>query len=177
MQELRELQRKRVKEAKEAKQQESKEAANIKVNSSTSHVMESGDVNQPTFSPADKAAASEAGPKEVEAPADLLIQRQSKDETVVQTSSEAVADLSEYQEAAAAAAKPKPPSLLEKFSDIIETLLVPDQPFDLEKFRAKVQADKVMHLNNSSVIDHSILSCPAKPFLERFSVQGEIFNT
>lgn len=185
MQELREKQRKHLKEAKKA--EEAKTEQNIKVNSSTSHVMESE--NQPQFSPTAKPAKEEV--ESGGGGADLLIQRQSKDETVVQVAAAvkeqppqqpAVGDLSEYQEAAAAAAVPKQPSLMEKFSDIIETLLVPDQPFDLERFKAKVRADRetskeTVHFNESWLSDHSVLSCPAKPFLDRFSVQGEIFDT
>ena len=86
-------------------------------------------------------------------------------------------DLSEYQEAAAAAAAANGPSLLSKFSQIIETLLVPDQPFDMAAFTAKVMAEKDRAALNLSASDHSVLSCPAKPFAERFSVQGEIFVT
>ena len=86
-----------------------------------------------------------------------------------------VGDLSEYQEAAAKAVEKEKPGLLEKFSEIIETLLVPDQEFDLQKFKEKLRLDKEKkYFNDSWLTDNSVLSCPAKPFAERFSVQGEV---
>jgi len=159
----------------------------VKVNSTTG--LDSD--QQPSFS--EKLESKQKVVDNTQAPPpseQLLIQKQTKDETVIKVAavketskqqSQAkpqpapVGELSEYQEAAAKAAEKEKPGLLEKFSEIIETLLVPDQEFDLQKFKEKLRLDKEKkYFNDSWLTDNSVLSCPAKPFAERFSVQGEV---
>ena len=47
--------------------------------------------------------------------------------------------------------------------------------FDLDEFRGRVMSDKRFELNKTWHDDYFIMSCPAKSFLERFSVHGEFF--
>ena len=48
--------------------------------------------------------------------------------------------------------------------------------FDLDEFHRKVMSDKRFELNKTWYEDYFIMSCPAKYFVERFAVQGEIFD-
>ena len=48
--------------------------------------------------------------------------------------------------------------------------------FDLDEFRTTVMSDKRFELNKTWYNDYFIMSCPAKSFIERFSVQGEFFE-
>jgi len=50
-----------------------------------------------------------------------------------------------------------------------------ENEFDLDEFRARVMSDKRFELNETWHDDYFIMSCPAKSFLERFSVNGEFF--
>jgi hypothetical protein len=51
-----------------------------------------------------------------------------------------------------------------------------EKEFDLDEFHAKVMSDKQFELNKTWYTDYFIMSCPAKSFIERFSVQGEFFE-
>ena len=68
--------------------------------------------------------------------------------------------------------------VLEAINTIIKSYLPsPTSPkFDLEEFRDKVFLDKQYSVNKTWYNDHTVMSCPAKHFLERFSVQGEFFE-
>lgn len=48
--------------------------------------------------------------------------------------------------------------------------------FDIDEFRATVMSDKRYELNKTWYQDYFMMSCPAKTFVERFCVQGEIFE-
>ena len=57
-----------------------------------------------------------------------------------------------------------------------KTLVGSSEEFDLDEFHQKVMADKRFELNKTWYQDYFIMSCPAKSFVERFAVQGEIFD-
>jgi len=120
---------------------------------------------------------------------EVLIKRQTKDETVVDISDDnepLVDDDSDVD--AVNSIKPVDPeeggesssSLLEKFSGILDNFLAIDaEEFDIDAFRTRVYSDNNYNavINQTWYEDHAILSCPAKHFLERFSVQGEFFDS
>ena len=122
------------------------------------------DESEPAFSKAEEKDVAE------ESPDDLLIQRQSKDETVVSSIQGPPAEKEDD------GTDPNPTSFLEKFTGIWESYLMPNKEFDLDKFAAKVLSSNNNPINETWSMDHSILSCPAKHFLERFTIQGEYFD-
>lgn len=74
---------------------------------------------------------------------------------------------------------------LNKFNNLVKEYLggsksivgSPDEKeFDLDEFHAQVMSDKQFELNKTWYTDYFIMSCPAKSFIERFSVQGEFFE-
>jgi hypothetical protein len=108
---------------------------------------------------------------ETESP--VLIKRQSKDEaTEMLTTSE------EKQRAADTLAPREPIDVLEALNSIIKTFVPAkiSQKFDLDEFRDKVFFDNKYSINKTWYHEHAVMSCPAKHFLERFSVQGEFFE-
>ena len=74
--------------------------------------------------------------------------------------------------------------LLNKFNSLVKEYLggpkslvgSKDGEFDLDEFHRKVMTDKRFELNKTWYEDYFIMSCPAKNFVERFAVQGEIFD-
>ncbi len=50
------------------------------------------------------------------------------------------------------------------------------QKFDLEDFKSRLWLDAMYPMNKSWSEDHSVMVCPAKHFVERFSVLGEFFE-
>ena len=50
-----------------------------------------------------------------------------------------------------------------------------ENEFDPDEFRGRVMSDKRFELNKTWHENYFIMSCPAKSFLERFSVHGEFF--
>ena len=108
---------------------------------------------------------------ETESP--VLIKKQSKDEaTEILTTTE------EKQRAADTLAPREPIDVLEALNSIIKTFVPAktSQKFDLDEFRDKVFFDNKYSINKTWYHEHAVMSCPAKHFLERFSVQGEFFE-
>jgi hypothetical protein len=108
---------------------------------------------------------------ETESP--VLIKKQSKDEaTEILTTTE------EKQRAADTLAPREPIDVLEALNSIIKTFVPTktSQKFDLDEFRDKVFFDNKYSINKTWYHEHAVMSCPAKHFLERFSVQGEFFE-
>ena len=74
--------------------------------------------------------------------------------------------------------------LLNKFNSLVKEYLggpkslvgSNDGEFDLDEFHRKVMTDKRFELNKTWYEDYFTMSCPAKNFVERFAVQGEIFD-
>ena len=76
--------------------------------------------------------------------------------------------------------------LLKKFNNLLNEFLGGEilhptkgkskRGFDVDEFRATVMSDKRHELNKTWYQDHFMMSCPAKTFVERFCVQGEIFE-
>jgi len=73
---------------------------------------------------------------------------------------------------------------LNKFNNLVKEYLggsksivgSSEKEFDLYEFRERVMSDKQFELNKTWYEDYFIMSCPAKSFLERFSIQGEVFE-
>ena len=97
-------------------------------------------------------------------PDQVLIKRQSKDETTE----------------ALPAASPK----VVASNNVIETLTVminkllpaARKEFDYDDFNERVMKGGQYVLNERWYRDHFVMSCPAQSFLERFSLQGEFFD-
>ena len=97
----------------------------------------------------------------------VLIKKQSKDEATETLASKRETLL-----------PTEPIDILEAFNKIVNTFvpLKTSPNFDLEQFREKVFLDNQYSINRSWFHDHAVMACPAKHFLERFSVQGEFFE-
>ena len=73
---------------------------------------------------------------------------------------------------------------LKKFNNLVKEYLggaksitsPSEKEFDLDEFHARVMSDKQFELNKTWYNNYFIMSCPAKSFIERFSVQGEFFE-
>ena len=73
--------------------------------------------------------------------------------------------------------------LLNKFNNMVKQYLgnskltvgSADKEFDVDEFRGRVMSDRRFELNKTWYEDYFIMSCPAKSYIERFSVQGEFF--
>ena len=73
--------------------------------------------------------------------------------------------------------------LLNKFNNMVKQYLgnskltagSTEKEFDLDEFRGRVMSDRRFELNKTWYEDYFIMSCPAKSYIERFSVQGEFF--
>jgi len=104
---------------------------------------------------------------ETESEPPVLIKKQSKDEAT-----ESLAPKSETL------LPTEPIDILEALNKIVNTFvpLKTSSKFDLEQFRERVFLDNQYSMNRSWFSDHAVMSCPAKHFLERFSVQGEFFE-
>lgn len=102
----------------------------------------------------------------------VLIKKQSKDEATVSLSTE------DKTRVAETLAPIEPIDILEALNKIVNTFvpLKVESKFDLEKFRDRVFLDNQYSVNKSWFVDHAVMSCPAKHFLERFSIQGEFFE-
>ena len=103
----------------------------------------------------------------------MLIKKQSKDEaTEILTTTE------EKQRAAEVPAPKEPIDVLQALNSIIKTFVPAktSHKFDLDEFRDKLFFDNQYSINKTWYHDHAVMSCPAKHFLERFSVQGEFFE-
>ena len=71
-------------------------------------------------------------------------------------------------------------SVLQTLNDIVQNYLPIQQekkPFDPDEFYTKLIQYPLYEVNQSWVQDYSVMSCPAKVFKERFSIQGEFFDT
>ena len=72
-------------------------------------------------------------------------------------------------------------SAFDALNDIVQTYLPTIQtktkPFSVEEFYIKLQTDFQYPVNQSWTKDFSVMSCPAQVFKERFSVQGEFFDS
>ena len=106
----------------------------------------------------------------------LQIMKQSKDEAT-----EILMSNEEKKKRAAEIAEPKEPAdILQALNTIIKSYLpsaaTSAAKFNFETFRDKLFLDTLYPVNKSWYDDHAIMSCPAKHFLERFSVQGEFFE-
>jgi hypothetical protein len=105
----------------------------------------------------------------------LQITKQSKDEaTDVLMSNE------EKKRAGETMAPKEPTDILQALNTIIKSYLPSAvnaaTKFNLETFRDKLFLDTLYPVNKSWYDDHAVMACPAKHFLERFSVQGEFFE-
>ena len=91
----------------------------------------------------------------------ILIKKQSKDETV-----EIFTDMKS--------------SVLQTINDIVQTYLpIPGdkKPFDSDEFYQRLKKDMKYPINASWIEDFAVMSCPAQSFVERFSIQGEFFES
>ena len=91
----------------------------------------------------------------------ILIKKQSKDETV-----EIFTDMKS--------------SVLQTINDIVQTYLpIPGdkKPFDSDEFYQRLKKDTKYPINASWIEDFAVMSCPAQSFVERFSIQGEFFES
>jgi len=71
----------------------------------------------------------------------------------------------------------EPIDVLEALNTIIKSYLpAPSTKFDLYAFREKLFLDNQYSVNKTWYSDHIVMACPARHFLERFSVQGEFFE-
>jgi hypothetical protein len=110
--------------------------------------------------------------KDQESP--LLIKRQSKDEAIEEMPNE----LSGEKKASGGS---DPLHVLQALNSLIKQILPStssssQQKFDLEDFKSRLWLDSLYPMNKSWSEDHSIMVCPAKHFVERFSVLGEFFD-
>ena len=101
----------------------------------------------------------------------VLIKKQSKDETTIEILG------SHTNEKAMKVGK----TFTDALSDIVQTLLPATikskKEFDPDEFYTKLVQYPLYEVNQSWVQDYSVMSCPAKVFKERFSIQGEFFDT
>ena len=70
--------------------------------------------------------------------------------------------------------------MVEALTDMLSKLIVGKSPtteFDLDAFTARVMKRDQYRLDSEWYNDHFIMSCPAQSFLERFSLQGEFFES
>ena len=91
----------------------------------------------------------------------ILIKKQSKDETV-----EIFSDMKS--------------SVLQTLNDIVQNYLpIPGdkKPFDSDEFYQRLKKDMKYPINASWIEDFAVMSCPAQSFVERFSIQGEFFES
>ena len=97
----------------------------------------------------------------------VLIKKQSKDETTIE-----LLGINE---------KESKKTVFDALNDIVQTYLPTIQtktkPFSVEEFYIKLQTDFQYPVNQSWTKDFSVMSCPAQVFKERFSVQGEFFDS
>ena len=104
----------------------------------------------------------------------VLIQKQSKDETTIEILSDTATD---SEKIAVKGGR----NVIDALNDIVQTLLPATikskKEFDPDEFYTKLMQYPLYEVNQSWVQDYSVMSCPAKVFKERFSIQGEFFDT
>ena len=102
----------------------------------------------------------------------VLIKKQSKDEATEPLATQEEIRVGENL------VPTEPMHLLEALNKIVNAFvpLKTDTSFNLEQFRDRVFLDSQYSMNRSWALDHTVLACPAKHFLERFSIQGEFFE-
>lgn len=59
---------------------------------------------------------------------------------------------------------------------ILPSSSIIQQKFDYEDYKSRLWLDAMYPMNVSWSEDHSVMVCPAKHFIERFSIQGEFFE-
>jgi hypothetical protein len=99
----------------------------------------------------------------------VLIKKQSKDE--------ATEPLSTIEERAAKVSV-EPLDILEALNTLVKSFVPAKSSsrFDPDAFRDRLFLDNEYAVNRTWMVDHSVMACPARHFLERFSVQGEFFE-
>jgi len=126
----------------------------------------------------------------------ILLKRQSKDETTEdlenapyandEEESGGQSDDGEVSSGPTASTKGgsgmnSPEQMVEALTDMLSKLIVgggkSQADFDLDAFTARVMKKDQYSLNPEWYGDHFIMSCPAQSFLERFSLQGEFFES
>ena len=102
----------------------------------------------------------------------VLIKKQSKDETTI----EILESHHTNNEKAVKVGK----TFTDALSNIVQTLLPaikPKKEFDPDEFYGKLLQYPLYEVNQSWTQDFSVMSCPAQVFKERFSIQGEFFDS
>ena len=112
-----------------------------------------------------------------------MAENQEKNEALKSNDNLKSPKISEQQSATLKPVKIDALFLLNKFKSLVKdylgtpkSLVGSSEEFDLDEFHQKVMADKRFELNKTWYEDYFIMSCPAKSFVERFAVQGEIFD-
>ena len=104
----------------------------------------------------------------------VLIQKQSKDETTIEILGQSTNNI---EKIAVKGGK----TVIDALNDIVETWLPatikPKKEFDPDEFYTKLIQYPLYEVNQSWTQDYSVMSCPAKVFKERFSIQGEFFDS
>lgn len=98
----------------------------------------------------------------------VLIKRQSKDET---TEPLKVTKKTEINF--------DPSELLDTISNMIHQIIPPQKgkrDFTLSDFRRRVSTDTQYAMNSTWSTNYALMSCPAQSFFEKFSIQGEFFE-
>ena len=103
----------------------------------------------------------------------VLIKKQSKDETTIEI-------LGSHHTNNEKAVNKVGKTFTDALSDIVQTLLPaikPKKEFDPDEFYGKLLQYPLYEVNQSWTQDFSVMSCPAQVFKERFSIQGEFFDS
>ena len=128
--------------------------------------------NEPILNPHFSGAAPPPDKIETGPEPPVLIKKQSKDEATEPLATKEEISVAENLVAT------EPMHLLEALNKIVNSFvpLKTDTKFDLEQFRDRLFLDNLYSMNRSWSSDHTVMACPAKHFLERFSIQGEFFE-
>ena len=98
----------------------------------------------------------------------VLIKKQSKDETTIEFLGDKFV-------------KDPKKSVFDSINDFVLTYLPTGVPtkkkFDADDFFKKLQRQPLYKVNQSWIEDFALLTCPAQMFKERFSIQGEFFDS
>jgi hypothetical protein len=108
----------------------------------------------------------------------VLIKRQSKDETTVDLDAEEDDEDDVKSRKVDKANANAADNVVEALTDIFNKLLTTQSSaeFDLDLFTAKVMKKDQYRLDSSWYADYFVMSCPAQSFAERLSLQGEFFE-